>query len=261
MRTLWIALVLFVSTSLVAAAQPPLQVQGPAGLWEGSINGPQTLPVVVRLSRAADGTWTGTIDIPAQGAKGLPLEGITVDGQSVQFAIAGVPGAPTFAGILSADATAISGGFTQGAAKLTFALRRNTTGVPTLTVARPQEPKPPFPYNVEAVTIPNVAAGVTLAGVLTTPRTGQSYPVVIDAGSGAQIATDHRRSQAVLLLADYLTRRTSRSCGSTTVASVCRPAIRPLRPAKISRVISAAVNFLNASTTSVGLVLGYSEGG
>ncbi|MBI3950253.1 MAG: hypothetical protein HY314_07345 [Acidobacteria bacterium] len=57
-----------------------------AGRWEGAINIQGTkLGVNVGLSRKADNTWTGKIDIPAQGAKDLPLANITVEGAAVSF--------------------------------------------------------------------------------------------------------------------------------------------------------------------------------
>ena len=163
-------LFLFMLAPLAAAAQ--VAAPHANGLWEGAINLPAgVLQVVVRLERSAADAWSGTIDIPEQGAKAAPLANVAVDGRSVRFSIAGVQGNPTFAGTLSEDGAAIAGDFTQGPGKLTFALRRNTTGTPTVVAAaRPQEPKPPYPYADDEVTIPNDAAGVRLAGTLTTPR-------------------------------------------------------------------------------------------
>src|SRR5690606_31721113 len=44
------------------------------GLWEGAIEIPGSpLGVAVTLERSGE-TWTGTIDIPAQGAIGAPLD-------------------------------------------------------------------------------------------------------------------------------------------------------------------------------------------
>ncbi|HEX5054385.1 MAG TPA: serine hydrolase [Planctomycetota bacterium] len=102
----------------------PAQVAAPAGAWSGAIELPgDKLEVHVTLTRS-DSAWQGSIDIPAQAAKNLPLEKIAVDGRKVTFAIAGVPGAPTFAGELGQDGTAISGTFTQGAQSFPFALKQ-----------------------------------------------------------------------------------------------------------------------------------------
>ena len=130
----------------------------------------------------------------------MPLANITVDGPAIRFSIAGVPGGPTFAGALSADGATIQGDFTQGPGKLTFSLKRNTTGKPTIVAApRPQEPKPPYPYVTDEVTIQNTAAGVQLAGTLTTPRrrgrvSGRDPHHGIRTAGSERI---HRRTQAV----------------------------------------------------------------
>jgi pimeloyl-ACP methyl ester carboxylesterase len=264
---MFVSRVVLLLAPLAVAAQVPVPQAN--GLWEGAINLPSgTLEVVVRLDRAAAGEWSGTIDIPAQAAKGAALADIAIDGRSVRFSIAGVPGNPTFAGTLSDDGATIGGDFTQGPGKLTFTLRRNTTGTPTVVAApRPQEPKPPYPYNDDEVTIQNSAAGVRLAGTLTTPRTGGGYPVVIlITGSGQQ-----DRNETVfghkpfLVLADYLTRRgiavlrmDDRGIGGTTG----NPALATSEDS--AGDVLAAIEFLKtyASTnrSRIGLI-GHSEGG
>lgn len=149
-RFLFVTRLLFLFAPLAMAAQVPVPQAN--GLWEGALNAPSgILQVVVRLDRSAAQEWTGTIDIPAQGATALPLANIAVDGRSIRFSIAGVPGNPTFAGSLSEDGASILGDFTQDPAKLTFTLTRNTTGTPTIVAAaRPQEPKPPYPSGTRA---------------------------------------------------------------------------------------------------------------
>src|SRR5262245_32433023 len=92
---------------------PPGQV----GVWQGSINTPgAALAVVVRLDRKADVAWSGSIDIPLQGLKGLPLATIEAKGAAISFAIANVPGNPVFEGDLSSDRQSIVGTFSQNGA-------------------------------------------------------------------------------------------------------------------------------------------------
>ena len=62
-------------------------------------------PLAVKVDLAVDDSnWSGTIDIPAQSAKGLPLSEIHVEENDedvrVKFSIRGVPGNPTFDGKL-----------------------------------------------------------------------------------------------------------------------------------------------------------------
>ena len=111
--------------ALLAAADAP------AGHWEGAIELPgQKLELDVDL-RVAAGTWTGDITIPAQGAKDLPLEGVSVEGSTIEFAIPGVPGNPKFSGKL--QGTEIAGDFTQGGGTFPFRL---SSGEPLAERAR-----------------------------------------------------------------------------------------------------------------------------
>ena len=101
----------------------PAQAQAPApGIWEGAISVPgMEMSVSVTLNRAGD-TWTGTIDIPAQGAKGIPLGSIAMTGNSVSFTIQGAPGQPTFKGTSTAEGKSMSGDLVQGAGSFPFKL-------------------------------------------------------------------------------------------------------------------------------------------
>jgi pimeloyl-ACP methyl ester carboxylesterase len=178
----------------------------PAGQWSGQISlppGPLAMAVVLNVDPS--GAWSGAIDIPAQGAKGLKLSNIVVDNRAVAFAIAGLPGDPRFAGTLSDDGQAITGTFSQGGATLNFELKRGALPV----AARPQEPKPPFPYRDDLVTYRNETAGITLAGTLTLPQGNGPFPaVLLISGSGAQDRNSTIMGHKPFLLwADTLTRR------------------------------------------------------
>ncbi|MDE0422170.1 MAG: alpha/beta fold hydrolase [Gammaproteobacteria bacterium] len=153
------------------------------GHWEGEIDIPnQPLAIKVDLLPGDDG-WHGTIDIPAQGATGLPLDPVKVvadeDGVSVEFTIRGVPGNPTFKGRPVDDS--LKGTFSQGGATLGFWLGRPAIAGPV----RPQMPKPPFPYAAEEVMVD--AGPVELAGTLTVPDKDPPFPaVLLISGSGPQ---------------------------------------------------------------------------
>jgi hypothetical protein len=111
-------------------ASAPAQTAAGAGHWQGSIAAPgQDLAIEVDLAQNPKGEWTGSIDIPPQGLKGFPLSGVAVKGNSVTFAMKGVPGDPKFDGKLSTDGKGISGAFTQGEANLTFSLTRTGDAV------------------------------------------------------------------------------------------------------------------------------------
>lgn len=195
-----------VALASALAVVTPLAAQNDdaSGHWEGSIEAP-TGPLVVMVDLAeTDGAWSGSIDIPAQGARDLPLSGVSVDLDSgaVRFTINGVPGEPTFEGTL-ADSE-ITGSFRQGPATLPFRLGRETVEVEG--PPRPQEPKPPFPYDAEEVEYQN--GDITIAGTLTLPPGDARVPAaLLISGSGAMNRDlELGGHKTFLVLADHLTR-------------------------------------------------------
>ncbi len=112
---------ILVTCSPLAAEEPTLE-----GHWEGTIELPgQELDFDLDIS-LKDGAWTGDISIPAQNVNDLPLGNISLEGNEATFAIAGIPGEPTFTGEISEGGTSIVGDFTQGGQTFPFAA---TTGV------------------------------------------------------------------------------------------------------------------------------------
>lgn len=98
--------------------------KGPSGHWEGAIDVPgQPLAMEVDLAPTGD-TWEGTLNIPGQGLKGFPLSGVTVQGETVAFAMKGVPGDPQFSATLSKDGKTLSGELKQGGGSVPFSLTR-----------------------------------------------------------------------------------------------------------------------------------------
>ncbi|MBI4544752.1 MAG: serine hydrolase [Gemmatimonadetes bacterium] len=117
--------VLIVLALLLAA--PALHAQEAhraAGHWKGAIKLPGTeLAIDIDLARSGE-NWSGDISIPQQGARDLPLANVRVASDSVAFEIAGVPGNPSFRGVLAPNGGGIAGAFTQGGQSFTFALER-----------------------------------------------------------------------------------------------------------------------------------------
>ena len=171
------------------------------GHWEGEITIPAgDLGVIVDLSYE-DGYWSGTADIPMQGVKGLPLAAFMIgDDGSFRFSLADIPGDPTFNGKL--EDGVFKGEFAQAGQTLPFELRRGESVGPQ----RPQEPKPPFPYDVEEVTFEN--GEVTLAGTLTLPTGDGPFPAaILVSGSGPQDRNEEIfEHKPFMVLADHLTR-------------------------------------------------------
>ena len=231
------------------------------GHWEGHIEIPGQ-PLAVKIDLAVDdGDWRGTIGIPAQGAKDLPLSGIHVaeegEGTRVKFSIRDVPGNPTFDGQLQNGI--ISGTFSQGGVKFDFRLSREVVA----DLVRPQEPKPPFPYHSEEVTFQN--GDVNLAGTLTVPHGDGPFPaVLLISGSGLQ-----DRDETVFghkpfwVVADHLSRSgiaVLRVDDPGTGKSTPHP--KPPTTADFATDVEAGVVFLKQDSRvgPVGLI-GHSEGG
>ncbi len=231
------------------------------GHWEGQIEIPGQ-PIAVKIDLASNNNeWTGTIDIPTQGANDLPLSAIHVveeDGSvHVKFSILDIPGNPTFDGKLQDGA--IRGTFSQGGATFGFQLSRERVKVP----ARPQEPKPPFPYKIEEVAFQN--GTVNLAGTLTLPFGDGPFPaVLLISGSGLQDRDETLVGHKPFwVLADDLSR------AGIAVLRVDDPGIgkstphpKPPTTADFATDVEAGVAFLkqDARIGSVGLI-GHSEGG
>lgn len=183
----------------------PLQAQEIEGTWGGSIDaGAAVLRVYFTFTRDDAGNLTGVADNPAQSSESVPLSLVTFDGSALHAEIAVEPAA-TYDGTFNADPRSFTGTYSQNGATFPLDL------VPSEIVrpVRPQEPKPPFPYNVEEVGYDNAAASVHLAGTLTTPRRRGPHPaVLLITGSGAQDRDETLVGhKPFLVIADYLTRR------------------------------------------------------
>jgi pimeloyl-ACP methyl ester carboxylesterase len=199
-------LLLMVLIALVPAPAPaadtPPSLEGD---WVGALVFPGArLTLVAHFTREGE-VWKGTMDSVDQGAHGIPIDQIVLDGLKVHLGLTSIAG--TYDGELSADGTTLAGKWTQAGQSFDLAFTR-TDDVSALLPKRPQEPKPPLPYDEEEVTYPNPRAGITLAGTLSLPRTSGPHPaVLLISGSGPQdrdeLVMGHR---PFLVLADHLVR-------------------------------------------------------
>lgn len=250
------ALLAVLSLLLGTAAPAHAAEATAAGRWAGAIEVlGQQLDIVVRLADATGGGMSATIDIPAQGAKDLPLTNVRREGSRIHFELPAGPGLAVFEGTLEGDR--ISGEFSQAGITGRFTLER-----------KPEEaaaPAAPPPYSEEEVTF--TSGDVRLAGTLTLPPGPGRHPaVVLLTGSGAQ-----NRDEEIFgfrpfrILADHLTRQgiavlrfDDRGVGGSS-GSLAQATLETLAGDAL-----AAVSFLRThgriQPTAVGL-LGHSEGG
>lgn len=181
-----------------------VNAQDITGDWFGLLSIPGTKLHINLHIKKADKGYTATMDSPDQGANDLPVTTITIENNTVNFAIPA--GGISYKGTL--EGKSIKGTFTQSGYNIPLDFGRETPKAEA--VKRPQEPVKPYPYYEEEITIKNDKAGLTLAGTLTLPKQGGSnYPaVILITGSGAQNRDeellDHK---PFLVLADYLTRQ------------------------------------------------------
>lgn len=155
-----------------------------AGDWQGTLRLPAgSLRLVLHLQESASHQWTGTLDSPDQQAFGLPLDRISVSGDSLQLAASSLGLSYTGRQVVAGQ---LHGRFVQGSVSLPLDLKRVTrspASKPAYTV--PQELQP---FDHEELAIPVPGTDVVLAGSLTLPRRGMtSYPIVVlITGSGPQ---------------------------------------------------------------------------
>ncbi len=197
---------------LVFALAASLQAQTPeiAGSWEGTLEAPGgKLRLRLHVARADDGALSAKMDSVDQGAMGIPVDQISVADGVVKWAITRL--GASYEGKLSPAGDAIAGTMTQGMA-LKLDLKRMSAAEAKAAVAppaRPQTPKPPFPYAIEEVTYPSKEAGVTMGCTLTIPAGAGPHPAVaLISGSGAQDRDETiMNHKPFLVLADHLSRR------------------------------------------------------
>ncbi len=170
--------------------------------WTGALDvGAIRLSLVFHIK--LDGKkWVATLDSPDQGAKGIPLDNVILDGTKISISSKKMKA--VFTGELNSSSDQLVGTWSQGGREFPLVLKR-VVGNPERR--RPQTPVPPFTYEAEEVAFRHQTESFQLAGTLTYPRSKRSSAaVVLISGAGAQdrdqTIFDHR---PFAVLADHLT--------------------------------------------------------
>ncbi|MCX7027980.1 MAG: alpha/beta fold hydrolase [Spirochaetes bacterium] len=197
--------------ALAALSSQPFAEGQPSGLavlqgtWAGSLFVGKTALRIVFHVEVADGGAKATMDSPDQGATGISVASVGFADGKVIFDVKLIKG--SFEGTLDPSGRKIAGFWKQGGAKLPLALEKQAALV-VAKPARPQEPKPPFPYMNREVVVKG-PKGIRLAGTLCLPEGAGPFPAaLLVTGSGAQDRDEtimgHR---PFLVIADCLARR------------------------------------------------------
>jgi pimeloyl-ACP methyl ester carboxylesterase len=203
------ARVVFDKQAKIAGLQfRPVKKLAPTGaeeIYEGKLKaGGAELRLAFHLFKHKDGSYEGTMDSPDQGAKGLALDEVRVQGDAVrlEFRLAKI----VYEGKRSKDSQEITGTFKQAGLSFPLTLQRVARAS---EAKRPQLPRKPYPYDEVEVVYENQRQGVKLAGTLTLPRSKGPFPaVLLITGSGQQDRDETLLGhKPFLVLADYLTRR------------------------------------------------------
>jgi fermentation-respiration switch protein FrsA (DUF1100 family) len=223
-----------------------------AGIWLAEFDG---VVLQFRIDQGSDLGLTGVFDSPLEGAMDLPVA-IVADGANVTIEI------PVASAVFEAkvETDSLSGIWRQGGAEVPIVFTRQAG---PFTLVRPQDPRPPFPY--ESVEVSFDSGPIALAGTLVIPSGIGPFPVaVLISGSGQQDRDESIMGhKPFLVLADWLARQ-----GIATLRyddrGVGESGGNPIgaTSADFAEDALAAVTFLvdDERFSAIGLI-GHSEGG
>lgn len=185
---------------LFAALQSQAQIEG---YWKGEMNvGVQKLETAFDI-KAVENGYVATFDVPAQGAYDIPVDETIFQDGHLQLTMSAL--GARYLGTLKDDV--IEGEFTQNG--MAFPLNLARSEMKEQKKTRPQDPQPPFHYQIEEVTFVNEKEGNILAGTLTIPEGEGPFPaMVLVSGSGQQNRDEELMNHRPFwVVADYLSRR------------------------------------------------------
>jgi len=186
----------------LAAISAHSQQNNAIGNWSGKLELPTTkLELIFKISEDSTGNLSAKMDVPAQGAKDLPVNETAATSDSLKLSVAMIMG--KFEGAFLNDTT-IQGNWKQGGATFPLTLMKAEK---VTELKRPQTPQPPYPYKNEEVEYVNPDSGLKLAVTLTIPENAKNVPaVILISGSGAQDRDETIfEHKPFLVIADFLT--------------------------------------------------------
>ncbi len=230
------------------------------GHWEGSMTTPGgALRLFLHIEHDSAGAYKAFLDSPDQLAFQIPVTIIDVRKDTLDLKIVNLMA--NYVGKLSANGQEIIGQWEQGTSVAQLTMKRNDD----VAFLRPQEPKAPFPYTKEDLTIRLRDKG-TLAGTLTLPQGNGPFPLaILISGSGVQDRDETIAGhKPFLVLANHLTRNgiavfrydDRGAGGSKAVANVAADEVAK----DIVEIIRTLRSNGKIDQNKIGLI-GHSEGG
>lgn len=230
-----------------------------AGEWQGKLSMGQSELILVFKFAQQDTTIIGTLNVPQQGAKNLPIDKIKLNGNKITLTISAI--GLDYEGTLNeGDMPTIEGEIRQMGYTFPVTLK------PNIKVNRPQTPKGPFPYLQEEVVFYNSTDGNKLSGTLIKPlMMNEKTPIaVLVSGSGQQNRDEEiMEHKPFWVIADHLARNgiatlryDDRGIGGSDAIGLTTATSETFKGDAL-----AAVNYLkNKGLKNIGII-GHSEGG
>ena len=139
---------------------------GVEGTWQGTLDvGAVKLRLGLHINKNAQGELSPTLDSIDQSAMGIPVKVTTFSDNALHLDMPALHA--TYDGKLSDGGQEISGTFVQGV-PLPLVFKRVEK---VATLNRPQNPKPPYPYDAQDVAY-ETKGGIKLAGTDLAARAG-----------------------------------------------------------------------------------------
>jgi pimeloyl-ACP methyl ester carboxylesterase len=201
------ALAALLALGLASCQGKPLtqaDLPGLAGVWAGDLTVPggASLPTILRITTDSAGAYAADIESPTQDQRRYPAASVRLTRGKLHLSIPVLNAEYLASYEVSSDT--ISGTWRQRGTSLPLSLSRRPADY---AFRRPQEPLPPYPYEVRELRFRNEAASIDLAGSLSVPSGTPKGGLVLVSGSGAQ-----DRDESIMghkpfkLLADWLAR-------------------------------------------------------
>ena len=139
---------------------PVTALENFAGEWQGTIDVPGSPLGINVFFTEENGSLTGLMDIPVQGAYDIGLTSLTVEDQTINFKLQGIPGDPQVNAKINDNGDKIEGDFTQAGMSFPIILTRKGVAPAELDISSLDD----FGEFVEAVrqdwNTPGVAVGI-----------------------------------------------------------------------------------------------------